>query len=202
MNEIDLRLPVRVAAMIAALALLLGPVTARAADHPDLFRLTSPDFADNGFLSAPNAGMGTSQRGNWACGGKNVSPALAWSHAPKGTKTFAVIMDDPDAASGRGGNHWIAYDIPASITALPRNAGNGHSDLLVGGSNGRVTTYSGPCAEPDAKTHHFLWMVFALDLPAGTLQAGLTRNQFMKRIKGHNLAEASLVTRFAPRSHR
>jgi hypothetical protein len=187
-------------ALAIVLALLLVPMAVRAADHPDMFVLSSADFADNGFLSAPNAGKGKSPRGPWACGGADVSPALTWSHAPKGTKTYAVIMDDPDAASGRGGTHWIAYDIPASVTKLPRNAGNGESNLLVNGDNGSTFAYHGPCAEPNAKSHHFLWMVFALDLPVGSLQANLTQAQFMARIKGHNLAEASLVSRYMPRS--
>jgi hypothetical protein len=170
-----------------ALAVALGPLAAQAADHPDLFALTSPDFTDNGFLSAPNAGTGTSTRGPWACGGQNVSPALAWTHAPAGTQSFAVIMDDPDAASGRGGNHWVAYGIPASATSVPRDAG-------------KTSGYHGPCAEPDAKTHHFLWMVFALDLPPAAFAPGLTREQFMQQITGHSLAEASLVSRYQPRS--
>ena len=190
----------RAAATLAAIACLLWPVCAPAADHPDLFTLTSPDFADNGMLSAPNAGTGKSVRGDWACGGQNVSPALAWSHVPAGTKSFAVVMDDPDAASGRGGNHWTAYDIPPAVTSLPRDAGNLHSTLLVNGNNGRLDGYGGPCAEPDAKAHHFLWMVFALDIPLGTLKPGLTRAQFMQAIDGHNLAEASLVSRYEPRT--
>jgi len=172
----------------------------QAADHPDLFQITSPDFADNGMLKAANAGTGASTRGPWDCGGQNVSPALAWSHAPPGTKSFAVMMDDPDAASGNGANHWIAYDIPATVAALPRDAGNGSSKLLVGGANGRkLTTYFGPCAEPGAKPHHFLWMVFALDIPPGTLKPGLSREEFMRLIQGHNLAEASLSSRYEQR---
>ena len=107
--------PVRVAlcagGMIAAYHLLAGGA-ARAVDHPDLFEVASPDFPDNGMLTEANAGVGTSPRGPWTCGGQNISPALAWSHAPADTKSFAVIMDDPDAAMGRGGNHWITYDIP------------------------------------------------------------------------------------------
>ncbi len=180
---------------------LPGPMAAQAADHPDLFQMTSPDFADNGMLNAANAGTGTSTRGPWDCGGQNVSPALAWSHAPLGTKSFAVTMDDPDAASGIGANHWIAYDIPAIVTALPRDSGNGSSKLLVGGANGRkLTTYVGPCAEPGAKQHHFLWMVFALDIPPGTLKPGLSREEFMRQIQGHNLAEASLSSRYEQRA--
>jgi Raf kinase inhibitor-like YbhB/YbcL family protein len=176
-------------------AMLAGAPSARAADHPDRFTLSSPDFADNGLLSTANLATGTSTRGPWACGGRNVSPALAWSHAPRATKSFAIIMDDPDAASGRGANHWIAYGIAASVSALPRNAGAG-SALVTGGTNGRgVVSYTGPCAEPGAKAHHFLWMVFALDLPPGALTQGLTRAQFMRRTRGHNLAEASLSSR-------
>jgi Raf kinase inhibitor-like YbhB/YbcL family protein len=199
MKMMRLRRPACVA-MIAALGFLLAPQATRAAEHPDLFRLTSPDFADDGFLTAANAGQGKSPRGPWACGGQDVSPALAWSHAPHGTKSFAVIMDDPDAASGRGGTHWIAYGIAPGVSALPRNAGDGSTNLLVGGSNGTTSVYHGPCAEPNAKTHHFLWMVFALDLAPGALPANLTQAQFMKRIKGHNLSEASLVSRYQPHS--
>jgi Raf kinase inhibitor-like YbhB/YbcL family protein len=181
---------------VVLLAMLLA-TPARAADHPDLFTLTSPDFADNAIMSTSAGGTGKSTRGPWDCGGQNISPALSWSHAPAGTKSFAVTMDDPDAASGIGSNHWIAYDIPATITALPRDAGNGKSSMLVGGSNGRnLTTYFGPCAEPGAKPHHFLWMVYALDISPGTLKPGLSREEFIRQIKGHNLAEASLSSRY------
>jgi len=183
----------RATVALVSLALILAPVASRAADHPDLFRLASPDFGDNGMLSAANAGTGTSPRGNWACGGQNVSPALAWSKAPAETKSYAVIMDDPDAASGIGNNHWIAYGIPASVMSLPRNAGAPDSKVLVSGANGRkLPQYSGPCSEPDAKPHHFLWMVFALDVAPGALKPGLSREEFMQQIHGHNLAEASL----------
>lgn len=190
------------ALVAACLAGWFLPAAVRAADHPDRFVLTSPDFPDDGYLTAANAGTGKSVRGNWACGGKNVSPALAWAHAPAGTKSYAVVMDDPDAASGRGGTHWLAYDIPAGVTYLPRNAGNGKSPLMVGGFNGYTDAYHGPCAEPDAKSHHFYWMVFALDLPPGAIKGGLTQAQFMRVIQGHNLAEASLVSRFQPRSRK
>jgi hypothetical protein len=97
---------------MAVACYLIWSSGAQAVDHPDLFELTSPDFPDNGLLGEANAGVGTSLRGPWACGGQNISPALSWTRAPAETQSFAVIMDDPDAASGRGGNHWITYDIP------------------------------------------------------------------------------------------
>ena len=186
-----------VATMAAALSLACGTASAPAlaADHPDLFHLTSLDFADGGMLKAENAGTGASSRGPWACGGADVSPSLAWSHAPAGSKSFAVVMDDPDAASGRGGAHWIIYDIAPSVASLPRDAAN-HAGGFVAGAPGRGKAYSGPCAEPGAKAHHFVFMIYALDLAPGLLPPGLDRGTFAGAIEGHNLAEASLVARY------
>ena len=183
-------------ALLAGLVLVTGRIVpAYAVDHPDLFALTSPDLPDDGMLKAENAGTGTSPRGPWACGGSDVSPALAWSHAPAGTRSFGVVMDDPDAASGRGGAHWIIYGIPADTTSLPRGATNG-GGKFVAGNPGRGKPYSGPCAEPGAKAHHFLFMAYALDLAPDALPPGLSRGDFAKAIEGHNLAEASLVARY------
>jgi Raf kinase inhibitor-like YbhB/YbcL family protein len=174
----------------------LGLGAARAVDHPDLFRAWSPDFADNGFLSADNAFSGSSPRGPWQCGGENIPPALSWSEAPADTKSFAVVMDDPDAAMGRGGNHWIIYDIPPNAAGIARGAAVS-GDTFVGGDSGiDKLAYHGPCAEPGAKPHHFLFMVYALDIPLGTLPPGLTKAEFIKRIQGHNLAEASVSARY------
>ena len=177
----------------ALVAFTISP--AGAVDHPDLFRVTSPDFPDNGMLSAENAGTGNSPRGPWACGGNDVSPGLAWSGAPAGTKSFAIVMDDPDAASGRGGTHWILYDTPPSAASLARGAAN-HPGNFVAGNPGRGRAYSGPCAEPGAKAHHFIFMLYALDLAPGTLPPGLSRSEFAKAIDGHNLAEASIVAHY------
>jgi Raf kinase inhibitor-like YbhB/YbcL family protein len=178
--------------MLAAM-LAVAATPSHAVDHPDLFVMRSPDFADNGMLKALNAGTGTSVRGPWACGGRNVSPALAWSHAPAATKSYAILAEDPDAASGRGGPHWIQYGIPASVTSLPRGA----ADHFVGGAVGqRHIPYSGPCAEPGGKPHHFIFMVFALDLAPNALPSGLDLDGFRKAVEGHNLAEASLMARY------
>ncbi|HWG05734.1 MAG TPA: YbhB/YbcL family Raf kinase inhibitor-like protein [Beijerinckiaceae bacterium] len=170
----------------------LGAGTAGAVDHPDQFRAWSPDFADDGLLSADNASVGTSPRGPWQCGGKNIAPAISWSGAPADTKSFAIIMNDPDAASGRGGNHWIVYGIPATAKGVERGATGG-----VGGDSGiGKLAYHGPCAEPGAKPHHFLFMIYALDLAPDALPAGLTEDEFLQKIKGHNTAEASIATRY------
>ncbi len=180
---------------VAAACYLICGGGAQAVDHPDLFELTSPDFPDNAILSEANAGIGTSPRGPWACGGQNISPALAWSHAPAETQSFAIIMDDPDAASGRGGNHWIMYDIPASAKTVARGDAN-QAGKFVSGNSGNGAAYHGACAEPGAKAHHFIFMIYALDIGPGKLKPGLTKAEFMQEIKGHNLAEASLMARY------
>jgi Raf kinase inhibitor-like YbhB/YbcL family protein len=180
---------------VTAACYLIWSSGARAVDHPDLFEVTSPDFPDNGLLSEANAGIGTSLRGPWACGGQNVSPALAWSHAPAETQSFAVIMDDPDAASGRGGNHWIMYDIPPSAKAVERGDAD-KPGKFVSGNSGNKAAYHGACAEPGAKAHHFIFFVYALDIGLGTLKPGLTKAEFVEQIKGHNLAEASIMGRY------
>jgi Raf kinase inhibitor-like YbhB/YbcL family protein len=180
--------------MAAGCYLILGS-GAQAVDHPDLFEVTSPDFPDNGLLGEANAGIGTSLRGPWACGGQNLSPALTWSHAPAETQSFAVIMDDPDAASGRGGNHWITYDIPASAKGVARGDAN-QAGKFVSGNSGNGAAYHGACAEPGAKAHHFIFFVYALDIAAGKLKPGLTKAELMEQIKGHNIAEGSLMGRY------
>jgi Raf kinase inhibitor-like YbhB/YbcL family protein len=185
--------------LLAAAIVLAGGLGAGmvgAVEHPDQFRASSPDFADDGLLSADNASTGSSPRGPWQCGGKNIAPAISWSGAPADTKSLAIVMNDPDAAMGRGGNHWIVYDIPPSAKGLERGAASGPATFVPGDSGIGKLAYHGPCAEPGAKPHHFLFMIFALDLPLGALPPGLTEEEFMQKIKGHNSAEASIAARY------
>jgi Raf kinase inhibitor-like YbhB/YbcL family protein len=183
------------AGSMAAACYLICMSGARAVDHPDLFALTSPDFPDNGMLTEAEAAGGNSPRGPWACGGQNISPALIWSHAPAGTQSFAIIMDDPDAGVGRGANHWIMFDIPAAATSVARGDAD-KPGKFVSGDAGHGTAYHGPCAEPGAKAHHFIFMIYALDIGLGQLKPGLTRADFALKMVGHNLAEASIMARY------
>jgi hypothetical protein len=195
------RIPIHRPLLAAVAVGLIGAASiawielARAVDHPDLFELTSPDFADNGMLSEDNAYEGKSVRGPWDCGGKNISPALSWTHAPADTKSFAVVMEDPDAASGRGGTHWITFDIPPTATSIERGDAN-KPGKFGAGNPGRGEAYHGPCAEPGGKAHHFVFMVYALDIGLGVLPARMNRVQFAERIRGHNVAAASIVARY------
>ena len=173
----------------------LAAVPARAVDFPDLFVAWSPDFPDNAILTADNASTGKSPRGPWECGGKNIAPAISWSRAPADARSFAVLMDDPDAALGRGGNHWIVYGVPPTAKGLARGAAEG-PDTFVAGDSGRLGPYHGACAEPGAKAHHFIFYVYALTTGPGDLPRGLTKEQFMEKVRDRRTAEASIVARY------
>jgi len=130
------------------------------------------------------------------CEDRDLSPPLAWSGAPPGTKTFALIVDDPDAPGGTF-FHWVAYNIPASKTSLPAGVPQG-SEIPGGAINGMNSFghlgYNGPCPPP-GKTHHYRFHLYALDsaLEVGDKADGAT---IQSAIKGHVLAEAELVGTF------
>ena len=154
--------------------------------------MTSPAFQDGGDLTRRNASDAES------CGGGNISPPLTWSHAPQGTRSFAVVVYDPDGGKGLGSVHWVAYGIAPSIAALPEGAGTISPAPFIGGANNRGTrTYSGPCPPVGDRPHHYVFSVYALDLAPDALKAGLTRDAFLAAIRGHSLAAASVVARYA-----
>jgi Raf kinase inhibitor-like YbhB/YbcL family protein len=182
-------------ACLATLAATSG--LAKEPVRPDAFIVSSPDFTDDGEFVQANAGVGPSRRGPWQCGGQNVSPAISWTRPPASAKSFGVIMFDPDGSIGAGSIHWVAYGIAADASGLGSGEASKPSKSFVGGSNDRkLSTYFGPCPEPGDVPHHYIIQVFALDLPRDALPAGLSKDDFMQRIHGHAVAEASLVARY------
>lgn len=102
-------------------------------------------------------------------GGENISPELAWSGAPAGTKSFALTMYDPDAPTGSGWWHWVVYDIPADATALPRGAGAaGGAVLPKGAKQGRTDfgtrEYGGAAPPPGHGPHRYVFTLYALNV--------------------------------------
>ena len=141
-----------------ALAVLVSTGTAGwAAD----FRVTSTDVK-------PGQKIGNEFVFNsFGCSGNNASPALAWQNAPAGTKSFAVTMYDPDAPTGSGWWHWLAFNIPAQTAALPTGAGSADGAKLPAGTVQSRTDfgaagYGGPCPPVGNKPHHYIFTVFAL----------------------------------------
>ena len=134
----------------------------------------------------------------WGCTGKNVSPQLHWTDIPKGTKSFAVTMYDPDAPTGSGWWHWVAVNIPANVTTLQAGAGQIGGDKLPAGAS-MVTNdfgfkgFGGACPPPNAKPHNYEITVYALntakiDLPANASPALAGYN-----ILQHVIGKAQLV---------
>jgi len=127
------------------------------------FTLTSPEIKPNGQISTEQVFKG------FGCTGDNVSPALSWHGAPKGTKSFAVTVYDPDAPTGSGWWHWVVFNLPADSTGLKMGAGDPKAGLLPAGAvQSRTdygqTGYGGPCPPVGDKPHHYIFTVYALKL--------------------------------------
>lgn len=128
------------------------------------------------------------------CDGANTSPALTWSSAPAGTKSFALILDDPDAPGGGAFVHWVLYNLPATAESLP--ASEPKQDQLADGSRqgkndfGEIG-YGGPCP-PGHTPHHYRFVLYAVDTPLN-LPAGATKQQVEDALKGHIVARGRLV---------
>jgi Raf kinase inhibitor-like YbhB/YbcL family protein len=191
------RLPI---ATVVAIALVTLPSIAATKAKPKaeakvekLFTLTSPTLKDDMMLPVKYAGDDC--RGGTS--GKSISPPLAWTNAPPSTKSFALVMIDPDGARGMGSVHWVAYNIPATRKSLKEGEGNREVKDLTEGRNSRGTNgYTGPCGPPADAPHHYVIQLLALDIAAGTLQPGLDRDGLLKMINGHSLGPASMVVRY------
>jgi Raf kinase inhibitor-like YbhB/YbcL family protein len=169
-------------------AVLAGPTT-----PSDLFSLSSPAFADNGYLARKFAGE---DKSNPYCVGENISPPLAWSNPPKGTNSYALILFDPQGHAGLGTVHWVAYDIPTSVTGFAEGEVSKPSEKYVGGKNSfDRDTYSGPCTGP-GDWHHYTFTLIATDLDPKALRPGMTRDELLTALRGHALLAAGLIGRF------
>jgi Raf kinase inhibitor-like YbhB/YbcL family protein len=179
-----------VGSLLLAGGLALSFSAAQASD----FKLASPAAPDNGILQTKEAG---SREANPNCVGQNVSPPLAWSNVPDGTKSFALVMFDPEAQGGTGVSHMVIYGIPASVTSFAEGELSQPSDKYVGGKNGAgMTTYGGPCPPPGTDWHHYTLIMNATDLDPKDLQPGMTREELLPVIKPHAKATAGLILRF------
>ncbi len=121
--------------------------------------------------------------------GEDVSPPLAWSGAPDSTAEFALICDDPDAPRPEPWVHWVLDGIPAATDSLAE----GSTGVGVEGKTSWGTTgYGGPMPPPGHGTHHYHFRVYALD-QALELEPGVTKNELLRAMEGHVLAEGELV---------
>lgn len=171
----------------------LAPTLAQSAEG---FLLTSPSFADNDILDSKHAAKG----GPRNCDGENISPALEWSHAPDGTKSFAVIVFDSVGAHGQGVTHWVGYGIPGSASSVGEGeiSSAAVDGNYVGGTNRiKKPFYFGPCPDVGDAPHHYEFTLIATDLEPNALEAGLTREALLAALTDHALGATSIVGRYA-----
>ena len=187
-----MRSTTRRAILALAISISLGGAAQAAA-----LKITSSAFTEGGMITAKYAGHLVTKRGASAptdCGGGNVSPPLAWTNVPKGTKSFGLIIFDPDGAKGSGAVHWVAYGIAGERRSLPEGFGNKGAGYVGGSSASGDRDYVGPCPIPE-HTNHYIFSLYALDLAPDALKPGLTRDQFLETTRGHVLDIGSIVAR-------
>lgn len=151
---------------------------------PAGFTLRSPSFADGAEIPIRHT-----------CEGADRSPELAWTAPPSGTRSFALIVDDPDAPDPKAPRmtwvHWILYDLPPGTTGLPEAVGHAlPAGTHQGVNDWRRTGWGGPC--PPIGRHRYFFKLYALDALLGDLGAP-AKPALEAAMKGHVLAEARLV---------
>jgi Raf kinase inhibitor-like YbhB/YbcL family protein len=161
---------------IIGLLILAAPAAAVANNPKKTARLdvTSPSFENNEAIPV-----------EYTCEGAQVAPPLSWSKVPKGTRSIAILVDDPEATNGTF-THWLVTNIPPTTSSTSTN---GLPQQALESNNGKGEKgYTGPC--PPSGTHHYHFQVFALDR---TLPETMSRGDFMNAIAGHTLASGKLV---------
>jgi Raf kinase inhibitor-like YbhB/YbcL family protein len=138
----------------------------------------------------------------FSCDGQDYSPALDWENAPQGTKSFALICDDPDAPVGIW-IHWVIYNLPASLSGLPENVDKKQkvlSENLQGAIQGinswNRLGYGGPCP-PGGSPHRYFFKLYALDIQI--TKEGLDKKGLLSAMEGHILGETQLMGRYQRR---
>ena len=147
------------------------------------FEVTSPAFPAGGAIPLRHSAYG-----------EGVSPALAWSGLPSGTRSVALMMEDPDATSQRPFVHWLAWNIDPSARGLAEGIAADASGLVQGRNGRRANGYFGP-RPPGTQPHHYHFQLFALDVPLD-LPAGADREALLAAMNGHVLGRGELVGLF------
>ncbi len=149
-------------------------------------------------FSSPAFGHGQPIPAVYTCKGRDISPPLTWSDLPQGTKSLALIMDDPDAPIGTW-VHWVIYNIPSTRTGLEEAIPSEErlaDGSLQGKNSWRRIGYGGPC--PPSGTHRYYFRLYALDSML-SLAPGATKEQLLQAMQGHILTEAEWMGTFSAR---
>ncbi|MBO9667527.1 MAG: YbhB/YbcL family Raf kinase inhibitor-like protein [Bdellovibrio sp.] len=154
------------------------------------FTLESPAFRANEEIPA-----------RYTCEGNNYSPPLHWKGIPEGTKSFAIIVDDPDAPDPQAPKqtwvHWVMANIPANVHTLPENIHALPTGAVFGMNDWKAEGYGGPC--PPIGRHHYHHKIYALDAVLPNINSKTTKDALVKAMEGHIIAQADLVGTYKKR---
>ena len=160
-------------------------MSANAQEVSIAMKFTSPSFENKKDMAK-----------KFTCDGEDISPALEWSDVPEETKSFALIVDDPDAPDPANPKmtwvHWILYNIPAAANSLPENVKvvDLPEGTLQGLNDWKKTGYGGPC--PPIGKHRYFHKLYALDIILPDLKRP-TKAKLEKAMEGHILHKAELI---------
>lgn len=181
-------------ALFLALFMGVAPAAAEASGSAASFSLASNTLNDGGRVPQSQLYHGA------GCGGENLSPELHWQGAPEGTRSFAVVMHDPDAPTGSGWWHWVVFNIPADVTSLPEGAGDPKSGLIPEATQSRtdfgIPGYGGACPPEGQGDHRYQFRVYALKVEQLQLDASTPAAMVASHINANKLAQAQLEVKF------
>ncbi len=175
--------------IVIIVLLILALLTTRKTGVANMFEVTSKSLKDGSTLSLRQVYKG------YGCMGENISPDLSWSGAPDNTKSYAIVCHDPDAPTTTGWYHWLVLNIPASKTAI--ESGEKLSAPIVEtltdfGSFG----YGGACPPMGHGVHHYIFTVYALDVPGIEVDKNAKPKEVENLIKKHSLATAQITATY------
>jgi len=171
--------------VLSSVFLLSLAISGHAQEVTTMMQLSSPSFETQQRIPA-----------KFTCDGENVSPALKWSNAPDGTRSFVLIVDDPDAPDPANPRmtwvHWVLYNLPATVDSLPENVSDAElaPGTLPGLNDWKKTGYGGPC--PPIGSHRYFHKLYALDTILGDLNRP-TKAALEKAMQGHVLSKTELI---------
>ena len=150
--------------------------------------MNTTTFAANVTLMSPAFEANTAIPKQYTCSGADKSPPLIWQNQNPQTKSYALIVSDPDAPGGNW-NHWVLFNIPAQITQLEEGAQTPEG-AISGTNSWNVTGYKGPC--PPSGTHHYVFTLYVLDTLL-KLTESATDKEVMQAMQNHILDQVELT---------
>lgn len=149
------------------------------------------------YLTSSGFAKGQAVPRKYTCEGEDISPGFHWENVPQGTKSFTLILHDPDAPRPGGFTHWVLYDISESVKTIPENIPKSQKRVPDVGVQGRNDAgklgYMGPC--PPSGTHRYFAKLYALSKELG-LQPGASLKEVESAMRGHVLEEAEIMSTY------